>query len=227
MPSKLTQNLKPNFIFQHGWGFSDTCWHDWTNGLSSSFLLANRGYWGPPTPIDDDFCNPGFVLVCHSLGLHFLSPRLLSQAGLLVIISGFAHFHGQTPADGRFTRKHIQKMLSRVTVDPIGLIDDFYRDCNCPALQINKRTINTSLLTQDLILLDQNRIDTFSLQDVPPVLLLHGREDRIVRPARAEELAGLFGMSQLTCIDDAGHGLPFTHPQVCLDLIRDFYNKIC
>ena len=114
-----------------------------------------------------------------------------------------------------------------MAIDPIGLIRDFYRDCNCPDWTIDESTINTALLTRDLILLDQNQIDRVSFQGIPPVLLLHGSEDKIVRPERAVELSGIFDVSQLDIIDGAGHGLPFTHPQVCLNLIRDFYKKIC
>lgn len=221
MPFKHDHKLDPSFIFQHGWGFSDTCWQGWIKGLSTPFLLGNRGYWGAVKPVGSDRIRPGFVLVCHSLGLHFLPPRLVSQAGLLVVISGFAHFHGQNPADGRFSRKHTQKMRSRLTVDPIGLLQDFYRDCSVD-WPIDAETMDTKLLAQDLLLLDQNRIDAHNYQRVPPVLLLHGSDDRIVRPERAEELAGMLGMAQLTVIDGAGHGLPFTHTQLCLNLIRDF-----
>lgn len=225
MSSEHNQHLEPAFVFQHGWGFSETCWQGWTKGLSS-YLLGNRGYWGSPRPIDCDGTPPGFILISHSLGLHFLPPRLLSQAGLLVIISGFAHFHGLNAAHGRFSRKHLQRMLARIAVDPLGLIQDFHRDCNCPDWPIDAGAINTALLTQDLTLLDQSRIDTDRFQDVPAVLLLHGREDRIVRPERAEELAGFFRTSKVTLVDGAGHGLPLTHPQLCLHLIRDFYRKI-
>ena len=231
MPSKPKQNrnyppvvedARPRFVFQHGWGFSDTCWRGWTEGLSSTCLLGNRGYWGQPTPLDPDGIPPGFILVCHSLGLHFLCPRLLSQAGLVVIISGFAHFHGLHSADGRFSRKHIKRMLNRIATDPIGLLDDFYRDCNCPDGPIDSGALNTALLTQDLHVLDESRLDSDSYQDLPAVLLLHGQEDRIVRPERAAELSGFFGGSRLVFVDGAGHGLPFTHPQLCVNLIRDF-----
>jgi len=222
MPSKHCHTLEPSFIFQHGWGFSDTCWQGWTRGLSTSFLLGNRGYWGAPNPIDCDRTGSGFVLICHSLGLHILPPRLVSQAGLLVVISGFAHFHGQNPVDGRFSRKHIQKMRSRLPVDPIGLLNDFYRDCNCPDWPIDEITMDMTRLAQDLILLDQNRIDVANLQGVSAVLLLHGRDDRIVKLERAEELARIVGKAQLLVVDGAGHGLPFTHPQVCLNLVNDF-----
>jgi pimeloyl-ACP methyl ester carboxylesterase len=213
-------------ILQHGWGFSETCWRGWLKLISSPCILGNRGYWGAPKPVDTPFPESGFVLVCHSLGLHFLSHELLSSAALLVVIGGFAHFHGNDAAAGRFTRRHIQRMLSRIESDPAGLLRDFYRDCACPDWPTDERRMDTALLTRDLILLDQSRLSEDHCQGLPPALLIHGREDRIVRPERAEELAALIKGSQTTIIDNAGHGLPFTHPGLCLDLIRDAYRTL-
>lgn len=225
MPSRTGHRLEPLFILQHGWGFSDRCWQDWTKG-KTSFILGDRGYWGPPTPISDNISPPGFVLVCHSLGLHFLSPRLVAQAGILVIISGFAHFHGASPAAGRFSRRHLQKMLTRISVDPLGLVRDFYRDCNYPVWPLAELDLDSGRLTQDLLLLDQHRLDRASFATLPPTLLLHGRDDRIVPPERAAELATTLGTNHLHIIDGAGHGLPFTHPKICLALIHEFLTKV-
>lgn len=227
MRSEHCQNLEPNFIFQHGWAFSDRCWQGWLKDLKS-FLLVNRGYWGGAhQPVDDAGYPPGSIIICHSLGLHLLSPELLSQSRLLVVVSGFAHFHGRNPENGRFSRKHIQKMLLRIVADPGGLLQDFYRDCGCLPWLVDERTLDLALLTQDLILLDTNHIDHLSFASLPPVLQIHGSKDRIVRPERAEELADILGTSQLTIIDGAGHGLPFTHPQVCMDVIRNFSETFC
>lgn len=107
--------------------------------------------------------------------------------------------------------------------DPADLIHDFYRDCGCADWPLNKETMNSTLLIEDLALLDQNRLDKEHCTGLPPALLLHGREDRIVPLERAEELAELLDQSQLTVVDGAGHGLPFTHPLLCLDIIRAFY----
>jgi pimeloyl-ACP methyl ester carboxylesterase len=166
------------------------------------------------------------VLVCHSLGLHFLSPALLARAGLVVIISGFAHFHGQRPEDGRFTRRHLARMRSRLHSDPAGLIRDFHRDCDCPAWPADPRAMDRELLDQDLTLLDQGRWPGEACRQLPPALLLHGREDRIVRPERATELAAMLPGSRVVIIDQAGHGLPFTHPGLCLEHIRAAYATI-
>lgn len=117
-------------------------------------------------------------------------------------------------------------MLGRMSTDPSGLIQDFHRACGLPH-QVDERAINTALLTQDLVLLDTSCIDRLSFAGLPPVLQLHGRDDRIVHPDRAEELASILGTKQLSVIGGAGHGLPFTHPHVCLNIIRNFSKKFC
>lgn len=225
MPSEHAPATDLHFIFQHGWGFHASCWREWRILLDRPCLIGDRGYWGNPVPLEHSAISSGSVLVCHSLGLHLLPAELLAHTSLLVIISGFAHFHGPNSADGRFSRKHVQKMLSRLLTDPTALIADFYRDCGCAEWPVGHGSMDTALLAQDLLLLDQGRVEGRGLAKLPAILLLHGREDRIVRPERATELAGILPGSQVTIIDGAGHGLPFTHAQLCLELIGDFSTK--
>lgn len=215
-----------HLIFQHGWGFDSSCWRGWLALLGSPCLLGDRGYWGAPCPLEPLAPSPGFVLVAHSLGFHLLTAEFLARAALVVVIGGFAHFHGPSAADGRFSRRHIHRMLSRIQDDPGGLIRAFHRDCDYTGEGVNTAPLDLGLLTQDLHLLDQSRVEKGFCQGLPPLLLLHGREDRIVRPERAEELAAMCQGSQLILIEKAGHGLPFTHPSICLDLIRAAYERL-
>ena len=216
-----------HLLFQHGWGFTGECWQGWLPLLQGPYTLGNRGYWGTPCRLERQSLPPGFVLVSHSLGLHFLPREFLVKAGLLVVISGFAHFHGLTPAACRISHKHVQRMLARMQSEPVELIRDFYRDCSCENLPVPKEGMDQALLTNDLTLLNQSRIDRKHTAGLPPTLLLHGREDRVVRLERAHELADILETSRLTVIDGADHGLPFTHPLLCLDIIRAFYEKVC
>lgn len=215
-----------HLVCQHGWGFSDRCWQGWLALLDAPATLGNRGYWGRPCPAEEQGPPPGFILVCHSLGLHMVSPRLLAQAKLLVVISGFAHFHGLHAESGRFSRRHIGKMRTRLHDDPADLIRDFHSDCACPDWLADPRPINPEQLDRDLTLLDTSCLTAESCHGLPPALLIQGREDRIVRPDRTTELAGMLPGSHVAIIDHAGHGLPFTHPALCLDLIRVAYNKL-
>lgn len=202
------------FLLQHGWGFAADCWRGWLTRLPGTVLLADRGYWH--TPAQPATPPPGLVVICHSLGLHLLGPDLLAQARLLVIVSGFAHFHGVTPADGRFSRRHVQRMAARLGTDPRALLRDFYRDCDCAHWPLPSQDPNITLLAQDLTLLDQGHWHWPASATPPPTLILHGRHDKIVRPQRAEELADLLPGSHVVLIDQAGHGLPFTHADTCM-----------
>ena len=215
---------KINFIFQHGWGFSGSCWQRWLTylpGFNCQFL--DRGYWGEevrPVAVDG---RPS-VLVCHSLGLHFLMDFSLDFIDLLVIISGFVHFHGETIADGLFSRKHIKRMLARLDRDPAGLLSDFYRDCDRPGLKFDLDTLNKGLLRRDLHLLDTSKLERQRLVNSGKILLLHGGCDRIVPLKRVEELNIFLPGSILNIVESAGHGLPFTDPHACLAAIAKIQN---
>lgn len=187
-------------------------------------ILGSRGYWETAALLDTVDIQPGFILVCHSLGIHLVPQPLIRLADMVVIISGFAHFHGKTAADGRFSKRHIQRMRSRLAVEPVQLIRDFHRDCDYLESTIDCEAVSTSLLAADLQILDESRLKQAHCQEWPPTLLIHGQDDRIVLPQRAEELATLPTFSQLRIIEGAGHGIPFTKPRLCLDLILDFYH---
>ncbi len=218
------------FAFQHGWGFAADCWRGWLGLLpvGSVWALGNRGYGGRARFLDALDGSPGpLVLICHSLGLHLLPDGLIEQARLLVIIGGFVHFHGQSPDDGRFTRGHLQRLRSRLAADPEALLRDFHRDCGCPWEPVPQaKEMDAELLARDLNLLDQGRLQSRPAATWPPTLILHGQDDRIVRPQRARELAAFIPASRLLMIAGAGHGLPFTHPETCMGLMGECFPAI-
>jgi pimeloyl-[acyl-carrier protein] methyl ester esterase len=80
--------------------------------------------------------------------------------------------------------------------------------------------LNFDLLLQDLKDLDTCEFDIILLQQIPKILILHGSHDRIVSVAKGRELSQLLpDNSQYIEIEQAGHGLPFTHAQTCWDWI--------
>lgn len=56
-----------------------------------------------------------------------------------------------------------------------------------------------------------------------PVLILHGEKDQIVSVKLAEFLAENIPDTKLHIFENAGHALPFTHTEQCLELINEFY----
>ncbi len=220
MPSQPGRN-KNCFIFQHGWGFGAGAWNAWRQFLSggSPCQFLDRGYWPPPI-------KPAFIvkhrhiLITHSLGLHFCVPWL-GDIDRLVIISGFEHFHGsESPSGG--TRKHLRMMLNRLDNDVAGLLRDFYRNCQFPGGPPTGDGLDTTLLRDDLYLLDTSFVALKKIQKIPRILILHGNDDRIVSLERAQELHFHLPGSGLKLIPGAGHGLPFTHAAICWQIISDF-----
>ena len=74
-----------------------------------------------------------------------------------------------------------------------------------------KKIINESLLA------DMTQIKI-------PVLLIWGREDRIVPVKIAEKMKNLISGSELDIVPDARHSLPYSHPREFADKIDNFIN---
>jgi|GEM_PF-1948268 len=215
---------RPHFFLQHGWGFNQGSFHQWSDHIKSgSVTLLERGYLGdPPVSFTEEQSDKGIVLVCHSLGVHFFSFEQLMSVDLLVILSGFASFHGlHLNGGGLISRKHIARMQRRLKQEPEKLLSDFYRDCSWPGELPDFGKINVDLLAEDLHLLDTATLQHEEVLAERKVLILHGAYDRIVSLERAAELQALMPQSTLRVINEAGHGLPFTHTRQCLANINE------
>ena len=207
-------------VFQHGWGFPGRCWHEWYSPLSQgSFQVLDRGYSGNLRKLNPIPRGAYSILVCHSLGLHFVMDYDLSAFDMVVILSGFAYFHGESPGAGRFTRRHIKRMKRRLELEPDNLLADFYRDCSWDYGQIDNSLLDPKRLQRDLEMLDQSHLKE-GLCDIPEIVLFHGRKDRVVPIGRADELHEKIG-GRLIVFEDAGHGLPFTHHKAVMSTLQD------
>lgn len=212
-----------HIYFQHGWGFNRSCFKDWPKlFIDWQCTLIDRGYWGAALTLDEAVKADWNVLVCHSLGLHFFSQAQLNSFDLLVVLGGFACFHGVEPTN-TISRKHLQRMRLRLAKEPEQLLADFYRDCSWPYELPDFSTINPVLLEQDLLLLDSVMFSHRVLQNTRSILI-HGSKDRLVPPGRAHELQSILA-GQLYEIDGAGHGVLFTHRDHCVELIKNHINE--
>ena len=59
-----------------------------------------------------------------------------------------------------------------------------------------------------------------------PVLILHGRQDRVVPVGAAEYLAGSLSSATLQVLDVGGHCLPLTRPEVLGTAIRTWMDRV-
>lgn len=204
-------------LCQHGWAFAWSCWRGWESLRSPPATVAYgcRGYFQAAGR--EPFLGEGVrkVIVAHSLGAHLLAAELLAEADLLVLIGGFRHFHGDEARDGVLSRRHLQRMGRRLAEEPAALVADFYRDCQAPFLPPAAAEINVARLAADLRLLDGSELDLALLAALPRVLLLHGRQDRIVPWRRAAQLEERLPNATLALAEEGGHGLPFTAAAWC------------
>ena len=218
---------KINLYLQHGWGFDGGCWHDLLPYLAEQkVFFADRGYFGleKTEPI---WPSSGFsVTLTHSLGLHLIDAAQLAKTDLLVIISGFQSFHGEESIDGRFSRRHVARMLTDLRRNPLALLNKFYDDCLFPGKRIEGSFLNTGRLQNDLLLLDRHSLDVAKISHIPIILVLHGNKDRIVPMERGVCLAASLPHATFMEIDGAGHGLPFTHPDRCWQILSAAIKEI-
>lgn len=208
-----------HLYLQHGWGFNRDCFQKWIPALKGTRVtILDRGYLGAESAFFKPLSNEYTVLVCHSLGVHFFSKCQLKDVDLLVVLGGFVCFHG-LHAENQISRKHISRMQRRMSQEPEKLLNDFYRDCSWPSELPDFSCLNIALLAEDLLLLDTVCLQP-ELSNDAKVLIVHGSDDRLVPVDRAYELQRQLA-GTLHLIAGAGHGLPFTHVEQCLSIIKD------
>ena len=83
----------------HGWGSNRDIWEKWNEHFPEESYLwqkYERGYYGEKQFIPRWFNNSSEekILICHSLGLHFCEPQMLSNASIIVLINSFTNFLG-------------------------------------------------------------------------------------------------------------------------------------
>lgn len=219
----MTENLR--IITHHGWGFSSSDWkHFETFFPHSQHISCERGYFELAPFEEKDLPSKEVfqVVIAHSLGLHLLSKSLIEESSLLVICGGFIHF-----GDDKKTLKALHLMKNALSIFPKEVLKKFHSSCffpDCPSTAPSS-FINKKRLIEDLQLLESSSLDLTSLKKVPKILIFHGKEDLIVSPQKAEELAENLPSSKLFLLEKAGHGLFQTHAEMISEKIKAHYHR--
>ncbi len=193
-------------IAMHGWCSDSKSWTIWKRHFSSNGWLwqsGERGY-GTVKPFEPDWksdkTNNSYMkkaLICHSLGAHLLSSKLLSEARDIVFLNSFSRFipKGLESRALKIGLAGMQKHLINATEKNMLIAfltkasspHDFRR--NAPDL------INQSLsskgrekLQADLdILIKTNGLPT-GISPKARVLVINGEEDKILHPSTKKDL---------------------------------------
>ncbi|MDN5869465.1 MAG: lysophospholipase [Nitrococcus sp.] len=217
---------KAEILAFHGWGFDRNAWSAWQDYLAPCCRLQafDRGYYGQPH--DPVFSDPGSrkIIFAHSYGLHLCPPRELESCDLLVIFSGFIHFHQETPPLQKKSRLILKRMQERFATEPTAVMRDFMRRCYAPAAYEDHLSGKPDLnrLAEDLCLLGRSRVTTGTFCEVPRIQILHGAEDCIVPSWQGRALFEALRQHDARYheIEGAGHGLPFSHMRKCWNILE-------
>ncbi len=218
-------------VLLHGWALDASFWSEWSHvaeaiAPNTRLTALERGYFGS-AQTDPRFSQSAStrVLVTHSFGLHLAPEELFEKADLLVIISGFAHFHCGSDKEARVSQIAIRKMLQKLNQEPTQVLKDFYRNCALPdgygIDQISQpKKIQIELLRADLELLNSSTVNSEWLSRPRDVLLLHGQRDKIAPAQHVEDLKNIRPDARVSIHADASHALPYENPQWCLQQIH-------
>lgn len=212
------------FVAFHGWGFDASYWQPWKDFLSDYgiFQTYDRGYFNDPQEVETLAGPVPTVLIAHSFGLHWIEEALLAQADLLLIVSGFLHFHPYAAQYKRRSRLVLQEMINTMEVNPEKVLTNFYGNAYAPQEAPEKEIgeINHQLLLDSLRRLQDAEMDTQLLKKADKICILHGSEDHIVPHKKGRQIfTQLQGQAQYFEIKGAGHALPYTHYKQCLEFV--------
>jgi len=213
------------FYAYHGWGFDAHLWKHWQEPLKpfGTFNAYDRGYFKEPKTLGAVKPSEKSVLISHSYGLHWIEENQLAHADMLIILSGFLSFHPYAAQYRRRSRLIMQEMINQFEINPEQVLRKFYENCFAPqeAPETGFRDLNHRLMLEDLQLLQNAELEIDTLKKVGKICILHGSEDQIVPYKKGRQLyTHLQGHSQYFEIRDAGHALPLTHHQQCIEFIK-------
>lgn len=213
----------------HGWGFDAACWEEWQQqlGKTISFQSSERGYFGKPKHIPIFSAkNIPKIIITHSFGLHVCPDHLFREANLLIIFSGFLHFHPVATQYKRRSKLVLNQMMNRLEGHPEDVLKEFYENTfyphpDCGRDELPEGELQKQILLKDLRALNTHEIDARMLKSVEKMCILHGFEDAIVPRRKGRELYDIFSRrAQYFEIKNAGHALPFTHGRQCRQFIE-------
>tara|TARA_B100001057_G_scaffold42014_1_gene37625 strand:- start:226 stop:918 length:693 start_codon:yes stop_codon:yes gene_type:complete len=214
-------------IAAHGWAEDASIWRTWKRDFEAhgwQWQSADRGYGGQP------WLRPSWsgqagqrLVICHSLGLHLLTPSTLAAAQAIVILGGFAAFV-PPGASGRPQARALRSMADLFgTPEEGAMLRKFVDRCASPlpATALPPHPLLSQLgesgrqrLRNDLTLLR----DCADLPEGWPksarTLVVQGEQDAIVCPKSQDLLLKLLEEQQTELIRLPEHGHALITPVV-------------
>jgi pimeloyl-[acyl-carrier protein] methyl ester esterase len=217
--------MKTGLAFLHGWGYGPETWEQWAAAFPGRpVALLDMGYFGPQR-LELPHSPGGWLGVGHSQGFVRLLGLPVPWRGL-VGFGGFLRFCTRPGKPGGTPPETIDAMTARLDTAAGDVLNRFLRRCDhkgaCPPPPEGE---GLQRLREGLLYLRGLDL-TPGPVGLPPILLLHAANDRIVSPLLAREAQDRLPGAGLQLLDDGGHALPFTRVDQCLPPVREFLHDL-
>lgn len=223
--------FKTNYLFCHGFGFSDDYWDGFVQLLehfSGEDNCSCEFFDAKFTPDK----NTEYIGIGHSVGFLKLNnfkrqnPKMRMKA--LVGLQGFLDFCGSDPAKRKTRIENLDKMIRVFGKNPENALRFFWRACGYPT---EGTAIPTNLSKNELIADLELMKCSFAHCSVP-TLIIGSFEDTIVEPCVlfdnfcSSYLKEAQNILQLSVINGVNHTLGFSKPTETLGIIQTFLKTL-
>jgi pimeloyl-[acyl-carrier protein] methyl ester esterase len=223
--------MRAEAIAYHGWGFDRHCWRDWQVALAAQEIdlqCTDQGYFGAPLSWSFKTDAPK-LLLAHSFGLHHITQEQLAMAEGLVIFAGFLTFHPSSSPQHDLSVAALTTLQENFQQQPALSLAAFRQQCFRPQsdpFELPQR-LHPERLSTDLAQLHSHPLNVAAVRQVPHILWLQGRLDRIVPLSVGQQLFQALPQATGQELPRSGHGFPFTETQLCLDQIFGWLSRWC
>ncbi|KNY12621.1 biotin synthase [Achromobacter piechaudii] len=226
--------MTPTLLFVHGWAFDASVWTPLRAELGVwPQAAADAGYFGAAQspaaalsrsshPAIDPASRP-VIAIGHSLGVLRLLRDLPAGCVGLVSINGFPRFGAAPDFDAGVPRRMLDRMMKRLSADPVAVVQDFRERCGDASAFGEPRL---EPLARDLeALRDEDQRDALAALPVP-LLILTGRDDPIVPAAMTQAAFGGRPGDERHDLEHGGHLLPVSAAPWCARHIAGFIERV-
>ncbi len=206
--------MSADIIFVHGWGMGPAFWGGIRAGLPEiQATTIDLEFIGTKQASTAATAREPAIYITHSLGTMWALKNHHHDMKALISINGFSCF--QNFADERT----LQTMKARLKRAPEKQMDLFWKSSDLPACG----DLNVQKLEDGLEWLSSWDVKKELRNLTCPVMSLAGSNDSILPlDLMKEEWTGF----DLRVHEDAGHALPLSNPDWCVNHIKDFIREL-
>ena len=230
-PATGGAKARPDLIMLGGWAHPA--------GALQPLADAVREFAAPRLAAAHEACptpaQPAFLLGWSLGGLLALREALAAPERWLglILVGSCARFCAAPDYPCGVAPARLRALQTALRRNPAAALGPFFADVAAPqalapaasAAQVRAAlALGTDALAAGLETLRTLDLRPYLRDCAKPVLILHGREDRVIPAAAGEWLAGQFTYSRFVPVAEAGHDVPARAPDILAAEIQHFLN---